>query len=276
MYRMIDQFKEKSKDYRNKDLVLQALERENARCQFEEVREAFLIEELDKKGVVVFQEEVSLPFEGVAEDLFLQPKETKKEKSKKSSFFHRSSKPSFDEIPNQQSKEASKTATSAPIKEKKRDKSLNFGKVFLKFIFGAVITVSFVFSLLTVQLFFASQRQIRPLERQVRILKETQEKSGSLDTFSRYFLPYYFSSDGARLKPFLKKGLTIEAKQGQLQSVILEKISKTENNYHLTYVVALKAGEERKQMRLTLEMKEERSSSYGFVMTKKPLETQYP
>ncbi len=49
MYRMIDQFKEKSKDYRNKDLVLQALERENARCQFEEVREAFIIEELDKK-----------------------------------------------------------------------------------------------------------------------------------------------------------------------------------------------------------------------------------
>ena len=88
MYRMTDQFKEKSKDYRNKDLVLQALERENARCQFEAVREAFLIEELDKKGVVVFQEEVSLPFEGVAEDLFLQPKEPKKEKSKKSSFFN--------------------------------------------------------------------------------------------------------------------------------------------------------------------------------------------
>ncbi|KXU01860.1 hypothetical protein SCODD09_00952 [Streptococcus constellatus] len=276
MYRMTDQFKEKSKDYRNKDLVLQALERENARCQFEEVREAFLIEELDKKGVVVFQEEVSLPFEGVAEDLFLQPKEPKKEKSKKSSFFNRSSKPSFDKRPSQQSKEAPKTATSAPIKEKKRDKSFNLWKVFLQFVFGAVITVSFVFSLLTVQLFLASQRQIRPLERQVRVLKEIQEKSGSLDTFSRYFLPYYFSSDGARLKPFLKKGLTIESKQGQLQSVILEKVSKTENNYHLTYVVALKTGEERKQMRLTLEMKEETSSSYGFVMTKKPLETQYP
>lgn len=158
MYRMIDQFKEKSKDYRNKDLVLQALERENARCQFEEVREAFLIEELDKKGVVVFQEEVSLPFEGVAEDLFLQPKEPKKEKSKKSSFFNRSSKPSFDERPSQQSKEAPKTATSAPIKERKRDKSFNLWKVFLQFVFGAVITVSFVFSLLTVQLFFASQR----------------------------------------------------------------------------------------------------------------------
>ncbi|WP_342990885.1 hypothetical protein [Streptococcus anginosus] len=276
MYRMTDQFKEKSKDYRNKDLVLQALERENARCQFEAVREAFLIEELDKKGVVVFQEEVSLPFEGVAEDLFLQPKEPKKEKSKKSSFFNRSSKPSFDEIPSQQSQEAPKTATSAPIKERKRDKSFNLWKVFLQFVFGAVITVSFVFSLLTVQLFLASQRQIRPLERQVRVLKEIQEKSGSLDTFSRYFLPYYFSSDGARLKPFLKKGVTIEAKQGQLQSVILEKVSKKESNYHLTYVVALKTGEERKQMRLMLEMKEERSSSYGFVMTKKPLETQYP
>lgn len=276
MYRVTDQFKEKSKDYRNKDLVLQALERENARCQFEAVREAFLIEELDKKGVVVFQEEVSLPFEGVAEDLFLQPKEPKKEKPKKSSFFNRSSKPSFDEIPSHQSQEDPKTATSAPIKEKKRDKSLNFGKVFLKFIFGILLTISFVFSLLTVQLFLASQRQIRPLERQVRVLKEIQEKSGSLDTFSRYFLPYYFSSDGARLKPFLKKGVTIEAKQGQLQSVILEKVSKKESNYHLTYVVALKTGEERKQMRLTLEMKEERSSSYGFVMTKKPLETQYP
>ena len=45
----------------------------NAKVKHQEAEAVLLVEELDKKNVVVYQEDVYLPFEGIADSLFLKP-----------------------------------------------------------------------------------------------------------------------------------------------------------------------------------------------------------
>ena len=76
MYRLINQTQNTTTTYKNRDLVLQAIERENARVKHLEAEGLLLAEELDKKGVVIYQEDIFLPFEGVTDSLFLKPNTT--------------------------------------------------------------------------------------------------------------------------------------------------------------------------------------------------------
>lgn len=72
MYRLTNLTLDTATTYKNKDLVYQALERENAKVKHQEAEGLLLVEELDKKGVVIYQEDISLPFEGIADSLFLK------------------------------------------------------------------------------------------------------------------------------------------------------------------------------------------------------------
>ncbi len=73
MYRLTNLTQNTTTTYKNRDLVYQALERENAKVKHQEAEAVLLVEELDKKNVVVYQEEIYLPFEGIADSLFLKP-----------------------------------------------------------------------------------------------------------------------------------------------------------------------------------------------------------
>ena len=73
MYRLTNLTQNTTTTYKNRDLVYQALERENAKVKHQEAEAVLLVEELDKKNVVVYQEDVYLPFEGIADSLFLKP-----------------------------------------------------------------------------------------------------------------------------------------------------------------------------------------------------------
>ncbi|CYT90503.1 hypothetical protein [Streptococcus suis] len=72
MYRLPNLTLDTITTYKNKDLVYQALDRENAKVKHLEAQSLLLLEELDKKGVVLSQEEIVLPFEGIADGLFLR------------------------------------------------------------------------------------------------------------------------------------------------------------------------------------------------------------
>ena len=94
--------------------------------------------------------------------------------------------------------------------------------------------------------------------------KTIQSKTGELDAFSRYFLPALYSDKG-KMADFVAPQLTIDRQAGQLQSVILESsLIVDEATYKLTYVVAVKDGENRSQKRLVVTVKEEPSAPYGF------------
>lgn len=278
MYRLTNLTRNTTTTYKNRDLVYQALERENAKVKHQEAEAVLLVEELDKKNVVVYQEDVYLPFEGIADSLFLKPgtvnnKEAKVKESK-SSLFKRQPKTKHQEKTPEEKAEASslKHETPKPRPSSKR----SFG-VYLR---RVLVLLSLVGSLtlagLSLTLVYHQEKQLSAVSKELSNLKTIQSKTGELDAFSRYFLPALYSDKG-KMADFVAPQLTIDRQAGQLQSVILESsLIVDEATYQLTYVVAVKDGENRSQKRLVVTVKEEPSAPYGFQVIAKPELSNYP
>ena len=278
MYRLTNLTQNTTTTYKNRDLVYQALERENAKVKHQEAEAVLLVEELDKKNVVVYQEDVYLPFEGIADSLFLKPdtvnnKEAKVKESK-SSLFKRQPKTKHQEKTPEEKAEASslKHETPKPRPSSKR----SFG-VYLR---RVLVLLSLVGSLtlagLSLTLVYHQEKQLSAVSKELSNLKTIQSKTGELDAFSRYFLPALYSDKG-KMADFVAPQLTIDRQAGQLQSVILESsLIVDEATYQLTYVVAVKDGENRSQKRLVVTVKEEPSAPYGFQVIAKPELSNYP
>lgn len=280
MYRLTNLTLDTTTTYKNKDLVYQALDRENAKVKHQEAEGVLLAEELDKKGVVIYQEDIYLPFDGIADSLFLKartittPETTIKEKRFS---FLKGSRGENDQEPSSKAKQEPRKALSTPqIKEKEVSSSSNWIKRIMQVVGLFLLIISFVFSLITTQLFLASQRQVRTLQHQVTRLSQFQEHTGKLDTFGRYFLPSYYSEKG-QLADFSSSRLTLHHQSGQLQSVILESVSQMKKDtYQLTYVLAIKEGETRSQKRLSLVVQKEKAAPYGYQVVQVPEVSNYP
>lgn len=278
MYRLTNLTQNTTTTYKNRDLVYQALERENAKVKHQEAEAVLLVEELDKKNVVVYQEDVYLPFEGIADSLFLKPgtvnnKEAKVKESK-SSLFKRQPKTKHQEkTPEEKAKATSlKHETPKLRTSSKRSFWVDLGRV--------LVLLSLVGSLtlagLSLTLVYHQEKQLSALSKELSNLKTIQSKTGELDAFSRYFLPALYSDKG-KMADFIAPQLTIDRQAGQLQSVILESsLIVDETTYQLTYVVAVKDGENRSQKRLVVTVKEEPSAPYGFQIIAKPELSNYP
>ena len=278
MYRLTNLTQNTTTTYKNRDLVYQALERENAKVKHQEAEAVLLVEELDKKNVVVYQEDVYLPFEGIADSLFLKPgtvnnKEAKVKESK-SSLFKRQPKTKHQEKTPEEKAEASSLKHETPKlrTSSKRSFWVDLGRV--------LVLLSLVGSLtlagLSLTLVYHQEKQLSAVSKELSNLKTIQSKTGELDAFSRYFLPALYSDKG-KMADFVAPQLTIDRQAGQLQSVILESsLIVDEETYQLTYVVAVKDGENRSQKRLVVTLKEEPSAPYGFQIIAKPELSNYP
>lgn len=278
MYRLTNLTQNTTTTYKNRDLVYQALERENAKVKHEEAEAVLLVEELDKKNVVIYQEDVYLPFEGIADSLFLKPGTLNKQeapaKEAKSSFFKRH--PKTNRLPQTPEEKAEvpplKHETPKPPTSSKPSFGVYLGRV--------LVVLSLVGSLtlagLSITLAFHQEKQLMAVSKELSNLKTIQSKTGELDAFSRYFLPVFYSDKG-KMADFVAPQLTIDRQAGQLQSVILESsLVVDEATYQLTYVVAVKDGENRNQKRLVVTVKEEHSARYGFQVIAKPELSNYP
>ncbi|WP_409373730.1 hypothetical protein [Streptococcus suis] len=277
MYRLINLTLDTTTTYKNKDLVYQALERENAKVKHQEEEGILLVEELDKKGVVIYQEDIYLPFDGIADSLFLKAgTDTLPEslpKTRGISFLKLSERKAGQE-PNQKEKEE---PISAPMPQAERRQS-KFS--FLKVLWQGLLLVSMLVSLAvagwTMRLVTKQEKVMTDLSQQVKALETLQSEAGKLDTFVRYFLPRYYSDQG-QLEDFVETSLNLTNQTGQLQSVILENSSQTgKNTYQLTYVLLIKEGENRSQKRLTVTVKEASSSPYGYQVIAEPTLANYP
>ena len=278
MYRLINLTQNTTTTYKNRDLVYQALERENAKVKHEEAEAVLLVEELDKKNVVIYQEDIYLPFEGIADSLFLKPGTLNKQeaaaKEAKNSFFKRQTKTKhLEKAPEDKAKASSlKHETPKPRPSSKRSFGVFLGRV--------LVLLSLVGSLtlagLSLTLVYHQEKQLSAVSKELSNLKTIQSKTGELDAFSRYFLPALYSDKG-KIADFVAPQLTIDRQAGQLQSVILESsLIVDEETYQLTYVVAVKDGENRSQKRLVVTVKEEPSAPYGFQVIAKPELSNYP
>ena len=278
MYRLTNLTQNTTTTYKNRDLVYQALERENAKVKHQEAEAVLLVEELDKKNVVVYQEDVYLPFEGIADSLFLKPgmvnnKEATVKESKNSLFKRQAKTKRGAQIPEEKAEVPSlKYETAKPRTYSKRSFWVYLGRV--------LVLLSLVGSLtlagLSLTLVYHQDKQLSAVSKELSNLKTIQSKTGELDAFSRYFLPAFYSDKG-KIADFVAPQLTIDRQAGQLQSVILESsLIVDEETYQLTYVVAVKDGENRSQKRLVVTLKEEPSAPYGFQIIAKPELSNYP
>ena len=278
MYRLTNLTQNTTTTYKNRDLVYQALERENAKVKHEEAEAVLLVEELDKKNVVIYQEDVYLPFEGIADSLFLKPGTLNNQeaapKETKSSFFKRQTKTKHLEKTPEEKAEASsmKHETPKPRPSSKRSFGVFLGRVLV--LLGLV--GSLTLAGLSLTLVYHQEKQLTAVSEELSNLKTIQSKTGELDAFSRYFLPAFYSDKG-KIADFVAPQLTLDRQAGQLQSVILESsLIVDEATYQLTYVVAVKDGENRSQKRLVVTVKEEPSAPYGFQVIAKPELSNYP
>ncbi|MBZ2120651.1 hypothetical protein [Streptococcus infantis] len=278
MYRLTNLTQNTTTTYKNRDLVYQALERENAKVKHEEAEAVLLVEELDKKNVVIYQEDVYLPFEGIADSLFLKPGTLNNQeaapKEAKTSFFKRQTKTKrLEKTPEENAEVYSmKHETPKPRPSSKRSFGVFLGRVLV--LLGLV--GSLTLAGLSLTLVYHQEKQLTAVSKELSNLKTIQSKTGELDAFSRYFLPAFYSDKG-KIADFVAPQLTLDRQAGQLQSVILESsLIVDEATYQLTYVVAVKDGENRSQKRLVLTVKEEPSAPYGFQIIAKPELSNYP
>lgn len=278
MYRLTNLTQNTTTTYKNRDLVYQALERENAKVKHQEAEAVLLVEELDKKNVVIYQEDVYLPFEGIADSLFLKPGTLNNQeaapKEAKTSFFKRQTKTKrLEKTPEENAEVSSmKHETPKPRPSSKRSFGVFLGRVLV--LLGLV--GSLTLAGLSLTLVYHQEKQLTAVSEELSNLKTIQSKTGELDAFSRYFLPVFYSDKG-KIADFVAPQLTIDRQAGQLQSVILESsLMVDETTYQLTYVVAVKDGENRSQKRLVVTVKEEPSAPYGFQVIAKPELSNYP
>ena len=278
MYRLTNLTQNTTTTYKNRDLVYQALERENAKVKHQEAEAVLLVEELDKKNVVIYQEDVYLPFEGIADSLFLKPGTLNNQeaapKEAKTSFFKRQTKTKrLEKTPEENAEVSSmKHETPKPRPSSKRSFGVFLGRVLV--LLGLV--GSLTLAGLSLTLVYHQEKQLTAVSEELSNLKTIQSKTGELDAFSRYFLPALYSDKG-KMSDFVAPQLTIDRQAGQLQSVILESsLMVDETTYQLTYVVAVKDGENRSQKRLVVTVKEEPSAPYGFQVIAKPELSNYP
>ena len=278
MYRLTNLTQNTTTTYKNRDLVYQALERENAKVKHQEAEAVLLVEELDKKNVVIYQEDVYLPFEGIADSLFLKPGTLNNQeaapKEAKTSFFKRQTKTKrLEKTPEENAEVSSmKHETPKPRPSSKRSFGVFLGRVLV--LLGLV--GSLTLAGLSLTLVYHQEKQLTAVSEELSNLKTIQSKTGELDAFSRYFLPAFYSDKG-KIADFVAPQLTIDRQAGQLQSVILESsLIVDEATYQLTYVVAVKDGENRSQKRLVVTVKEEPSAPYGFQVIANPELSNYP
>ena len=278
MYRLTNLTQNTTTTYKNRDLVYQALERENAKVKHQEAEAVLLVEELDKKNVGIYQEDVYLPFEGIADSLFLKPGTLNNQeaapKEAKTSFFKRQTKTKrLEKTPEENAEVSSmKHETPKPRPSSKRSFGVFLGRVLV--LLGLV--GSLTLAGLSLTLVYHQEKQLTAVSEELSNLKTIQSKTGELDAFSRYFLPAFYSDKG-KIADFVAPQLTLDRQAGQLQSVILESsLMVDETTYQLTYVVAVKDGENRSQKRLVVTVKEEPSAPYGFQVIANPELSNYP
>jgi hypothetical protein len=179
---------------------------------------------------------------------------------------------SFSTAPREpQATVSSKQVTTQPV---------NLKRVYLLLGVIGILTVGALsLSMLSISRLTKQNEQLQYLYQELKQEQHLVATEHQIDVFNRYFLPNYYSGNKEALAPFLDAGDAkyTNPKEGTLQSVILEKITydAEKKSYQATYVLSVKQGEEASNHRLSFSVKEDKSSTYGYVVITEPKETDY-
>lgn len=278
MYQVTNQTTNTTKTFKNKDLVYQYLDRENARCKHQKVECLIVVERYDKKKTILEVEDIYLPFDGVADALFLQKEAPKPEATQKRGAFFNRSKASNDQIPVKKDKQDLRMAVSDTPKwekTKKRSEKSASQKLSTQKRLLVMTLLSLCLGGAACGLSYINQTRSSHLARQVRTLSDLQTVTPKLDTFCRHAIPYLYQDD-SDLSAFTSGTLKLSHQSGTVQAVILNNIKPAKVGYQITYLVTTKTDDGLQEQLLTLKIAQKKNSLYGYVITQEPQVTAYP
>lgn len=232
------------------------------------------IHHVTSDGEILENKHIQLPLSGYVEEA-LAGFGLKKEK-KRFSFGRKTSaqKPSNKQEGTKTDKQDLRMATSAPQKAEKvkngnRKKVRRSVSIFN--LFGLVFTFIFILTGICAFNYETTRLQLANIEQRLAL----QEEASKIEVVGRYFIATYYSGDSSRLTDYLSKDLKAEGvtvrENETLQSTMFESISQVKETFKITFVVQEATSDgTKKTVRLTLAFKEDKQSTYGYVLVRQP------
>lgn len=178
----------------------------------------------------------------------------------------------------------------APIETRDNDqKSKNKKKAEKKSMKFIILTaILAIFILISIGGVFLQKVQITSIKRdnaqlskEIKSVNQKQTDQNKIDTFSRYFLAYYFTQEKnqenyqSNLKPYISSKLNIsgwEALGKTLKTLNFYESQQTKKGYKITYIVNVLVDDRSKLQKIIFEVK---PSKYSFVVISKPTITDF-
>ena len=232
------------------------------------------IHHVTSDGEILENKHVQLPLSGYVEEA-LAGFGLKKEK-KRFSFGRKTSsqKPSNKQEGTKTDKQDLRMATSAPqkteqVKDGDRKKVRRSVSIFN--LFGIVFIFIFILTGICAFNYESTRLQLANIEQRLTL----QEEASKIEVVGRYFIATYYSGDSSRLTDYLSKDLKAEGvttrENETLQSTMFESISQNKGTFKMTFVVQESTSDgTKKTVRLTLAFKEDKQSTYGYVLVRQP------
>ena len=199
-----------------------------------------------------------------------------KKETKRFSFGRKTSsqKPSNKQEGTKTDKQDLRMATSAPqkteqVKDGDRKKVRRSVSIFN--LFGIVFIFIFILTGICAFNYESTRLQLANIEQRLTL----QEEASKIEVVGRYFIATYYSGDSSRLTEYLSKDLKAEGvttrENETLQSTMFESISQNKGTFKMTFVVQESTSDgTKKTVRLTLAFKEDKQSTYGYVLVRQP------
>ncbi|EIQ7064267.1 hypothetical protein LVO94_002209 [Enterococcus faecalis] len=232
--------------------ALALLEKENERLLDKNERATCVLVLYDKKGVELFQQALSLPYEGKIEEVLssLLQGGNIQEKVKT---------PKNRHVP----------ANNQPINKK----------------LLLIVPILFAVFAIGIGIYASNQNKnnqvlektMQSLENKIEIQDQLESNRGKVDVFSRYFLPKLFSDNKEGLKEYISSEIVSEVQnqKGQTQAVIQESFQATKEGFKVAYVCTVKEDKNSSIKRVSFEVKADKNNTFGYKVINVPTVQDY-
>lgn len=279
------QYDSQERQFDTRDTLFIFIEEENAKAKAKQLLSLLKLYHLSNEGDILQKQELYLPFTETVDEKLTSFGHTPDGTSKKSSgvvskvISKRKQMLSGRGKP----KVTISSDTSEPLENSTKEVNQTISNKKLPnlfmLIFSGLSFIAVVMMCLTMQELSLQENKVNHMEEKLEQTVLVQEYTPSIDAFSRYFLPVYFSNDSKQLAPFLTGRLkkTLKPQDAVLKTVILERISYEADSetFKVSYVLGLEKKEDYSNTKVTFSVKKDKSSIYGFLVSDTPSQEAY-
>lgn len=288
MFILINQATDNSERFETKDDLLNRLDNASEKCKNLNIRETYSIRQVDENGVIKEKTTLTLPLMGYADEFLIDFGNTKS-KNKRFSFskgkgMKSDIKQKEDKIispPSKHKAEVKQTSKTHKTREiKKESKNIPSAKAntlmgFLLLVCIIVLGFSQAYGMAQNHSIKTQVNQVVNQQEKLQSQVDFQKQVPSIDTFSRYFIPSYFSGNKEIVKPYYSKKLSSKDLVGdarKVQSVILKDIKKDGKKARVTYVLVVIDGDSKQFINLTFDVERANNGQYDYQVVSVPKE----